>query len=200
MRANIVIVSLLFASSAISQNLVLDCDTSEIKMNKAPHGVRRIDEHTLEVKFAGGTKSFKDEPPFDYELDGVEYDYCDYNAAVKFHLIKKRDQDLFTGILLNETTGKLLDAGELVIFSPDGKQYFAARQPDGMDGMQWLIFTVNGELEWQGDSMADTLIEPAWNSEGKFQAKYRCGDEDYKTVVLTKSGKEWSWDPEAKCP
>jgi len=200
MRARIVLIFLLFASNAIGQYLVLDCDTSETKMNKAPHGARRIDEHTLEVKFANGSKSFKDEAPFDYELDGVKYNYCDYNATVKFHLIRKRDQDLFTGVLMSETSGKLLDAGQSVIFSPDGKKYFASRQPNGMDGTQWFIFTANGELEWQGDSMADTLVEPGWNSEGKFQAKYRCGDEDYKTVILTKSGKQWSWDPEPKCP
>jgi hypothetical protein len=200
MRAFVVLIFLMLASIAVGQDLVLDCDTSETKMNKAPNGARRIDEHTLEVKFVNGSRSFKDEPPFDYELGGVEYEYCDYNPTVKFHLIKKRDEDLFTGILLSETNGKILDAGQLVIFSPDGKKYFASRQPDGMDGTQWFIFTVNGKVEWKGDSMADTLVEPAWNSEGKFQAKYRCGDEDYKTVVLTKSGKEWSWVPEPKCP
>jgi len=203
MRASIVIIFVMFASIAIAQtksNLILDCDTSETKMNKAPNGARRIDEHTLEVKYAGGSRSFKDEPPFDYELDGVEYDYCDYNATVKFHLIRKRDQDVFTGVLMSQTTGKILDAGQLVIFSPDGKKYFASRQPNGMDGTEWFIFTVAGQLEWQGNSMADTLVEPVWNSEGKFQARYRCSDEDYKTVVLTKSGKEWSWVPETKCP
>jgi hypothetical protein len=199
-RDTIVIVFLMLASAAIGQNLVLDCDTSETKMNKAPSGARRIDEHTLEVKFSNGSKSFHNEPPFDYELDGVEYEYCDYNPTVKFHLIRKRDQDVFTGVLMSETNGKTLDAGQLVIFSPDGKKYFAARQPNGMDGNQWFIFTVAGELEWKGDSMADTLVEPGWNSEGKFQAKYRCSNEDYKTVVLTKSRKEWSWVPEAKCP
>jgi hypothetical protein len=200
MRAAFVILSLMLASSVIGQNRVLDCDTSESKMNKAPNGARRIDEHTLEVKFAGGSKSFKDEAPFDYELDGVEYEYCDYNPAVKFHLIRKRDQDLFTGFLMNESSGKILDAGQVVIFSPDGKKYFASRQANGMDGTQWFIFTVAGQLEWQGDSMADTLVDPGWNSEGKFQAKYRCSDDDYKIVVLTRSGKQWSWVPEAKCP
>lgn len=200
MRAGIVIIFLMLATTAMAENLVLDCDTSETKMSKAPSGARRLDEHTLEVKFANGSKSFKDEPPFDYELDGVKYNYCDYNAAVKFHLIKKRDQDLFTGVLMSESNGKILDAGQLVIFSPDRKKYFASRQPDGMDGTQWFIFTLAGKLEWQGDSMADTLVEPTWNAEGEFQAKYRCGDEDYKTVILTKSGKEWSWVPETKCP
>src|SRR5262245_16866168 len=199
-KAGIVLIFLMIASTAIGENIVLDCDASETTMNKAPHGARRIDEDTLEVKFAGGSKSFKDEPPFDYELDGVEYDYCDYNATVKFHLIKKRDQDVFTGVLMSQTTGKILDAGQFVIFSPNGKKYFASRQPNGMDGTEWFIFTVSGNLEWQGNSMADTLVEPGWNSEGKFQAKYRCSDEDYKTVVLTKSGKEWSWVPETKCP
>jgi hypothetical protein len=203
MKAYILIIFLLITSAVNSQDkldLTLDCGSSESNMNKAPHGARRIDEHTLEVKFAGGSKSFKDEGPFDYDLDGVGYEYCDYSASTKFHLIRKRDQDLFTGILMSETSGKVLDAGQVVIFSPDGKKYFASRQPNGMDGSEWFIFTVSGELEWQGNSMADTLIEPNWSSAGKFQARYRCGDEDYKDVVLTKMGKEWGWVPEPKCP
>lgn len=202
-NAYVFIIFLLITSAINSQtnsDLMLDCGSSESNLNKSPHGARRMDEHTLEVKFSGGSKTFKDEGPFDYDLDGVEYNYCDYNAAVKFHLIRKRDQDLFTGILLNESNGKILDAGQLVIFSPDHKKYFASRQPNGMDGSQWFIFTVAGQLEWRGDSMADTLIEPNWSPAGKFQAKYRCGDEDYKPVVLTKAGKEWSWVPEPKCP
>lgn len=203
MKPYILVIFLLIATVVHSQSastLTLDCDSSESKMTKAPSGAKRLDEHTLEVKFAKGSKTFKDEPPFDYELDGVKYNYCDYSPTVKFHLIKKRDQDLFTGVLMSESSGKILDAGQLVIFSPDGNKYFASRQPNGMDGSEWFIFTVTGQMEWQGNSITDTLVEPGWSEDGKFQAKYRCSDEEYISLTLTKSGKQWEWVPEPKCP
>jgi hypothetical protein len=193
------------ASSGQNSGTVLRCDDRESEsLKNAPAGVKRTDVHTLQITWLHGTSMFKDEPS-DYELDGVEWEYCDYDPRLRLYFLKKRDEGLFTGVLLNEVTGKVLEAGEHVVISPDGARFFASQQPDGMDGKRWFIFKMDGTIEWQGDSDMDRRYDPSWTSQGQLQAKYNCTlggvprDAPWKRVSLKKTDGKWNWSPPIKC-
>ena len=57
---------------------------------------------------------------------------------------------LFSGKLLFDSTGQLLDAGRSVYMSPDGKRFLAVEQEDGMDGELWAVYdlTAREALVW----------------------------------------------------
>ena len=191
-----------FADSGVQ----LDCSGKEPeRIAKAPAGTRRASPHELQVPLLHGFKSFSDEPPFDQDLDGKEWWYCGYDPASKLYLIGLRDNDLFTGVLLRQETGEVVQAGQTVMISPNGIRYFASRQPSGMDGEEWFIFKTDGSVVWKGDSDTDRRSKPAWNGKGQLQARYRCGSEDKndvqsKIVTLTDRGSgRWDWLPQKPC-
>lgn len=126
---------------------------------------------------------------------------------------------MFTGVLLDNLTGKIVPAGQYVSFSNDKKKYFASVQPDGLDGEEWYVYTGNGVLIWKGLSgiskrhpkdkyeyfVAD-LDNPRWNSAEELEADLLCSADrdkpmtDKTTVALRLVGKRWAWLPEVTCP
>jgi hypothetical protein len=193
-----------FAESSTKElGTFLHCDGKEEERIEAAHSVKRMNPHRLEIHWLHGTKIFADEPPYDEDLDGVRWTYCDYKPAQKLYFLQKADKGLFTGVLLNETTGKILDAGEEIVISPNAQLFFASRQPDGMDGQEWFVFNMDGTIQWQGTSETDHYFEPSWNSKGELQAKFSCASgeakDSWKRVTLTKSGSNWTWLPAIPC-
>jgi hypothetical protein len=126
------------------------------RLSQAPHGAKRLSEHQLEVRLAAGIRTFKDEPPYE-PLDGISWAYCGYNPVLKIHLIRKADNGLFTGVLLDDNTGRLLPGGFAILFSPDQSLYLAYEQPDGQDGETLKLYQRNGLMLWKG---YDFIVSP----------------------------------------
>ena len=100
--------------------------------------VSRIDEHVLQIKFAGGERRFADEPPHE-PLDGLHWRFCGYSNLTRAYLIGKNHFGRFTGVLLLEDNGIILNAGHTVLFSPSGIAFLAIEQEDGMGGELWSV-------------------------------------------------------------
>jgi hypothetical protein len=214
-------IALVLVSASVShgQNLDLTCATSagdeRAALSRAPTGTSRPLPHRLTVAWKGGIRVFVDQPPHDEGLSGVHYLYCGYEPTLGFHLIHKQDRSVFTGVLLNDTTGQVLSAGERVIFSGDRRQYFAAIQPDGLDGQEWHVRSRDGVLIWKGrsavaekgpkyDYVIANLDKVHWNGAGQLQATLTCeggrGKSVTGSVTLTRTDKGWAWLPEIHCP
>src|SRR5579859_4644957 len=151
------------------------------RLRNAPHGARRLSEHQLQVRWAAGTRIFKDKPPYE-PLEGVSWTYCGYNASFKLHLIRKADNSLFTGVLLDDNTGLMLPGGLAILFSPDHSLYLAYEQPDGQDGETLKLYKRNGVLLWKGYDFigspdgksvivdAENMRNMRWDSQNRPQA------------------------------
>ncbi len=111
--------------------------------------VSRIDEHVLQIKFAGGERRFADEPPHE-PLDGLHWRFCGYSNLTRAYLIGKNHFGRFTGVLLLEDNGIILNAGHTVLFSPSGIAFLAIEQEDGMGGELWSVYGISGEKLWSG--------------------------------------------------
>jgi len=132
-----------------------DDSAQEAALLKAsPHGGKRIGEHTLQVNWAHGVKTFKEKKPYNTgEIGGINWEYCGYNATLKMHLIYKNDGDteISGGVLLDDATGRLLPAGYTVMFSADGLYYAASYQPGGQDGDSLSLYDrKTGAVLWDG--------------------------------------------------
>lgn len=187
-----------------------DTDKEQSRIRKlAPGVVVRKGAHLLKVTTAAGVQSFKDQPPYDEPLDGLHHYFCDRKEG--FILVKVEDGGLFTGKLVNEQTGAVIDGGESVYFSEDRRAYLASAQPDGMDGSEWKVYAANGKLSWSGynfirasdpnERYAD-LDTPTWMPNGELLANAACSaDPDRKwKVKLVKNKDQWDWAPRKKCP
>lgn len=176
----------------------------------APDAVIRLSNHKLRVTTKNGTTTFTDSPPYDEPLSGVHYHLCDHQNG--FILVGMEDETRSTGKLINEQTGAVTNAGFHVLISNDGRAYFSAVQPDGLDGEEWNIYTISGQLSWNGYSFIPqkndphrfyaTLDHPSWLDSGEFTATASCAS-NYSikwTVKLIKINEEWSWHPLKKCP
>ena len=109
-------------------------DRNEIAfLPKAPHGAKRIGKHTLEVNWAKGIRRFVDKDCSEGYIGGSCWEYRGYCASLHLHQINHEEDDLFTGVLLDDVSGKLLPGGALVFFSPDGKKYLASSQWNGKE-------------------------------------------------------------------
>lgn len=185
-------------------------DEARLIARLAPSQVKREKTHVLSVRTADGTLRFTDKAPYGEDLSGVKYTFCDRKEG--FTLLTMVDEDLFTGVLVNEASGKIGKAGEYVLFSPDRRAYLASEQPDGADAKRWTIYAVDGKPSWSGYSyipadndeqmMAATLDEPAWTGTGEFTASASCfaNDAIRWKVKLTKIGARWQWLPKRQCP
>jgi hypothetical protein len=146
-------------------------------------------------------------------MDGIRYEYCGF--ALGFHLIRKADDGLFTGVLLDSTSGKVLPAGQTVIFAPGSARYFATQQPDGLDGEEWLLYSRAGSRLWKGvagilakslqgnwDYFIATLERPHWSAAGELEATLRCAADTTQTtaVTLRAEAKRYAWVPTVRCP
>src|SRR4051812_41847557 len=96
----------------------VNCSRKEaVALREAPLGASRVAKRRLTVKWSTGVATFQDSGVTDGELGGIGYMYCGYASAPRLHLISKHDGDLFTGVLLDHVTGKLLPAGTSVAFA-----------------------------------------------------------------------------------
>jgi hypothetical protein len=172
-------------------------------LQAAPHGARRLGRHRLQVGWSGGTTVFRDEPPCDGLPVGRVWTYCGYNRELRLHLLHKDEDTTGTGALLDDATGRLLPAGETVIFSPDRRQYLAYEQPDGLDGSAITLYRRDGRRLWTGYagilSSSHTIVasfDPIrWNARGQMVAEATGpGAEKAGTYTLAqrKDG-QWAW-------
>lgn len=200
---------------AQAETAAMACGRKEaIALRDAPLGASRASTHRLDVKWSHGVSSFRDSRGFDGDLDGIGYGYCGYVSYPGFHLISKNDNGVFTGVLLNHATGKILPAGKAVVFAPD-KRYFASVQPDGLDGEEWYVFSQTGVRQWKGlsgisakhptlkyDYFIATLEEPHWSASGELQATLKCsqGKRPPTLATLTHKDGQWTWQPTVACP
>jgi hypothetical protein len=203
------------AASAQAAPLTLECpgmfdvakERQQIRALGAGVVVRRS-EHDLRVTVQGKTLTFLDVLR---DVDDIDwYQFCDRKDG--FILLAYAVNDVFTGKLINEATGKVTPAGLSVVFSPDRRAYFADEQPDGLDGNVWLIYALDGRKSWSGFSfiphvddagrMTATLSAPAWEASGRFGALAQCiGNSPAQwKVTLTNHGGKWDWLPKRACP
>lgn len=216
----LVFCSLLITAVASAQDapLVLRCehpngrDTQQIK--QAPSGqVQRIAPHKLQLRWAGGVKTWQDKPPYDDPLDdGEVFLYCGTHQPSGLHLIASSGGGLFSGVLFDAQTGKTLPAGLQVTLSPDTSRYFASEQPSGLDGEQWHVYSRSGQKLWSGYSflsnaqgqMIATLEAPRWVSNKVLTAQLSCispaAQSKTQQIFLQEQGKSWTWQPKIQCP
>lgn len=207
-----------FAAIAEERSKELSCfdgDTSKkeaVYINKSQGLAKRVDEHTLEVSYLKGKYRFKDIPPYDEPLDGISWRYCGYSADVKLHLIEKHDNETFTGVLFNDLTGFIINAGYKVSFSQNSQFYFAALQENGMDGEMWSLYNIAGNELWSSyagisERINDItyayaeLSNPRWiNSELTAQAACKSDNTKTAQVSLKYDHGSYVWWPKLNCP
>lgn len=206
----------LLATQASANPLQLECqNASEAKAESARlrsqsnDVVRRRSKHQLTVATPMGTRQFIDQPPHDEPLAGVHYYFCDRKEGLV--LLTKVDQALFTGVLIDQTTGKVTPAGETVLFSEDRRAYLATEQPDGLDGNVWSVYSIDGHQSWSGysfisrkgeqDSIESYLSDPTWTPTGELTATATCAEnpEVQWQVTLVKKASAWNWQPRKRC-
>ncbi|MGA2673607.1 MAG: hypothetical protein ABSE99_10310 [Terracidiphilus sp.] len=179
-------------------------DRNEIAiLRKAPHGAKRIGKHTLEVNWTQGVRRFVDNECTGNEIGGSCWEYCGYNASFHLHQINHEKDDLFTGVLLDDTSGKLLPGGGSVIFSPDGKRYLASSQWDGKELSDWKLYSREGILLWAGDSgitgKNDGILaefeNPSWSSSGDLlvDSVDSASGKRYVLILMQGADKKWKW-------
>jgi hypothetical protein len=213
----IVLTPLCAKAQAVSCNV--DADEASL-IREAPREVMRLSgKHTLVVNYRTGSKRFVDAPPYDEELSGLHWHYCAFVPALKAHLIGMSKDDLFSGKLLLDDSGRVLDAGHTVYPSPDGKRFLAVEQEDGMDGELWTVYDLSGRKLWSGyagtivlqrpkgtpdvkpyEAIESSYESPQWNAQGELQAEQVCANGKLKGVIILqlKSG-AWSWGSGVHC-
>ena len=177
--------------------------------DRAAGVVQRISKHRLTVQTNNGPKDFYDEPPYDEQLAGVHHYFCDRREGIV--LLMMNNQTLFTGLLVNEATGKITPGGESVWLSQDRRAYLASEQPDGMDGNVWSVYSIDGRKSWsgynfiEGDGATLTaeayLSDPVWTANGELTAEATCArnvDKKWQVKLVKKAG-VWDWKPRKFC-
>ncbi len=126
-------------------------------------------------------------------------------------MLNVEDGMSFTGKLINERTGAVTDAGRSVLFSEDRRAYLISEYSNGMDGNEWKVYSVKGDLSWygydstrsdeQGQSGA-TLRDPVWMPNGELVATAACFTDQARKwkVKLVRQDIVWDWAPRKKCP
>lgn len=191
----------------------LDCpDTGkEAVAMAAMHGkVVRHGKHELLIQTQAGLVRLKDEPPYDEELSGTKYSYLCMREG--FYIVSLNTEGLFTGVLVRDKTGKILPGGQTVMLSPDRSEYFISQQPDGLDGAEWMIYSMDGKRLWSGYSfttrrkttelIGDYLLEnPSWGKNNTIKADVVCASNvEMKKWVATLNPADSSWQPLLACP
>jgi hypothetical protein len=130
-----------------------------------------------------------------------------YDAAHRVYLIAKRDESEYKGVLLDQTTGRILPAGSDVLFTDDGSRYLAISQIDGNVGESWHVYARNGRLLWEGrgavsavDSSMNIMMtygmldDPHWTATHQLEATANCFAERPKqTVRLVEKDGRYGW-------
>lgn len=213
---SLLLASLALASTALqAAPLELKCPSSErekeqARINKLASGVvARKGVHVLKVSTKAGVQTFKDKPPYDEPMDGVHYYFCDRKEG--FILINVEDGGEFTGKLINEQTGAVTEGGVSVSFSEDRRAYLANEYGGGLDGDEWKIYAVNGEVSWYGYNFISApdksyryvdLGMPTWMPNGELVATATCASDENRQwkMKLVKNNGQWDWAPRKKCP
>lgn len=191
----------------------LSCEkkTEKNQLKQAPHGAKRIGEHILEVGYSSGLRKFIDKPPYGQFVEGLSWEYCGYNENVKAHLILRREEQSYTGSLLLDESGKVINAGFAVIFSPNKQNFLAIQQEAGSDGQNWTLYEISGNKLWEGFSTiyipkktgeADAIeIEnPTLSDDLQISAEMICWESRERGgITLKKIGSQWKWLPKLKC-
>ena len=196
---------------AAGEPLHLEClstdDSKEAKLiaRQAAGVVSRPEPGKLTVRLTGKTLTFDDDPV--QETWSRQYRFCERKEG--WILLEHDEGMVFSGVLVNEATGVTLPAGQEVLFSVDRRAYFAALQPDGLDGMEWEIHFADGRRSWKGYNFIEKdqriyapLEQPRWLLSGQFVATAHClwkQDETWQ-VTLTKKDGSWDWQPVKRCP
>jgi hypothetical protein len=171
-------------------------------LRQAPHGAKRIGKHTLQINWAHGVRQLVDKGCDGEGIGGQCWEYCSYDATLHLHHIGHEDEDLFTGVLLDDKTGQLLPGGTSVIFSPDRKMYLSVSQWDGKELSDWKLYTRNGTLLWAGDSglvgKSDEILaefeDAKWPSSGELLTDYMDSKNNRVVLTLTRiADGKWEW-------
>lgn len=175
-------------------------------LRHAPNRARRIDKRQIEIAWQGGKRVFRDEPPYDEALSGVRWAYCGYDPTLRLHLVSKNDNSLFTGILLDDRTGRLLPGGHNVLFSPDQRYYLTFEMEDGDVTELLKLYRRSGELLWSGHngltsvpegSLLATFQNPHWEAPDRVQtvAVPNGGIKPFPITLARRGDGKWSWAP-----
>ena len=199
-------------SFSIHAETSMECTSKEFNnIAKFPGKAKRLAEHVLVVSTAYTKLIFKDKPPYDENFPTLRWEYCTYSSVQKMHLLIKDQDTDFSGILVDDVTGKQLPAGQDVIFSNDGQMYAAFVQPDGLDGRELYVYKRDGTQLWQGYDFIEgkpgyilaTFDEHYlhWNQHNQLQGMAMCSpDKKFGLVTLTKQENgNWAWLPEVHC-
>lgn len=196
---------------------VMDCRAlkpdSPAVLSQAPGGAERVSEHELLVHWRGGKHVFRDAGPHDVPLEGLHWHYCGYDATTQLHLIQKIAGEMTSGVVLDERTGRIVEAGQQILLADNGRLLLARRQQDSVDGEDWLLTRRNGRVLWRGPSfltwpdgerrMAD-LTDPHWEGDS-LTARLICTsdylnpDAPVVRVRLQKAEKGYTWQPAITC-
>lgn len=186
------------------------CDRAEAEaVKQAPLGATRIAKGQLRIRWARGTSTFRDSGVVAGDEGGTRYTYCGFRDG--FHLLTKSEEELYTGVLLNHATGKVLPAGHTVVMSPGRTQYLAVVQPHGMDGEEWEVRSTDGAVIWKGyagllgrtpdftfDMVLGELTWPRWTSATELTATFMCKSQP-SAVSLKRDSIGWAWSPRLEC-
>jgi hypothetical protein len=173
------------------------------RFKQAPHGARRLQQHALEIGWAGGKLALKDKPPYN-DFDSVHWTYCGYNESLKLHMVLKDGDGAWTGALIDDTTGTVLPGGQKVLFSKSASFYLTYSQDDGRDGKTLKLYRRDGKLLWDG---FDGLLTPdgiyqtayfekmQWDDQERPQAvAHDIKSGNLQTVTLKQNGSnQWEW-------
>lgn len=177
-------------------------------LRTAPEGAKRTSAHVLTVRYKDGIHSFVDKRPYREELSGFHWTYCGYLPILGAHLIGMEDEDLFTGKLLVDGDGRVIDGGQTVYPSPDGKLFLAESQVDGEELSHWVLSDLAGRRLWVSESgitKKDLVLQefeaPHWISDNAIQVSVTCGDRagTKGKATLTRDGNVWRWKSSLHC-
>jgi hypothetical protein len=202
------------ASDAVQCGDYMD-DAAALKT--APRDAQRHGPHVLTVTHQAGVKRFANRPPYQEAFGGAHWYYCGFVPALRAHLVGKNEEDLFSGVLLLDDTGEMVDAGQSVLPSVDGEMFQAERQVSGEDGSRWRVATRSGTTLWDGyagvlrtvtEQPGGPLVEhivmsfetPSWNGR-MLKASAVCANAPQTKGVATFSldGGRWEWRTSLTC-
>ena len=170
-------------------------------MRLAPHGAKRIGKHTLQIKLTHGIRRFVDKGCEEGYIGGQCWNYCGYEPNLHLHFLNQEAEDLFTGVLLDDRTGKILPGGNTVIFSPDRQSYLSISQWDGKEFSDWKLYTIHGTLLWAGESgivnkkdeIQAEFSYPTWSSSGELLTEYTDSGTTVRLKLTRRTNGHWGW-------
>ena len=187
-----------------------NCDRRESEVSKeAPLRADRISKDSFRVRWAAGATIFRDSGVVAGDAGGTTYRYCGFREG--FHLVEKGEEELFAGILIVHSSGKILPAGHEVFMAPSRSQYLAVVQPHGQDGSTWILYSTTGAVLWKGyagligrppgytyDAVLGELVNPHWTSSEELTATFMCKGKP-SVVALKRVTAKWEWSPKLEC-